>query len=198
MIFDNLKDVGLSIVGSTWLVGYSPTSEDSVKIKGGLWLNEVGMEDTKKETTMVELSAAKVNDKFNYVSNIGDSPDFGKERSNQVMKVVFVGKDDRVMQTDAGGLHVFNHNCKSSECGTWKITAKHEPRWWLKDLPDASFFEFYDTYEIRCESNGFWWANSEKINYPLNKDKMPKLTGDEHKLSKISIPDLRTWQKANG
>jgi len=49
-------DDGMSIVGSTWVVGYKLTGRNSVQNKGGLWLNEVGMEYTKKEMMMIDLT----------------------------------------------------------------------------------------------------------------------------------------------
>lgn len=45
------------------------------------------------------------------------------------------------------------------------------------------------------ETTNRWVTNN--ANYSLRGVKMPDLTGDEWKLSKISIADLREWQKAN-
>jgi len=62
-------DDGMSIVGSTWVVGYKPTGRNSVQNKGGLWLNEVGMEYTKKEMMMIDLNNAVVGDEFETKDN---------------------------------------------------------------------------------------------------------------------------------
>jgi len=128
------------------------------------------------------------------------------------------------------GVGIFSASLKSKETGwesVWtceldgaihtggmykdnKLIKRHEPRYWLKDLPDADLF----TYDwIACDSDGTWFyymsePRSNDVNHVekgsaseqsghLDCLQMPRLKNDEWKLSKISMVELKEWQEAN-
>ena len=154
------------------------------------FLSEFRITDKKEENEMMDLNGSKVGDKFN--CDNGHRPE-----------LVFILGDNYCLSLN-GELFLYKADGKLiqhvSENGE-HLVSKHEPRHWLKDLPDADLFELYGSEYISCAKTGDWYADNSELDIPvmfLNKDKMPKLTGDEYKQSKISIADLREWQKANG
>ncbi len=84
--------------------------------------------------------------------------------------------------------------------------AKVDPRPWLKDLPDADLFH---SGWLACDSDGDWCIFSENpsmcggVTWYSDRNpirlgvSMPALVDDEWESSKISIEDLREWQKNN-
>jgi hypothetical protein len=48
MLFMGLDADSLGIVGTTWRLGINPEGDNPQQIKGGLFLNEIFTEDTKK------------------------------------------------------------------------------------------------------------------------------------------------------
>ena len=143
----NLINDGELLAGSTWVVGYKPTDEDSVKIKGGLWLNEVGMEDTKEETTMIDLSGCKLGDEL-------------LTEYEFVVVVIAISEASRTevcCRFPDGGIALFDIDGKRSDHAKDPIISKHEPRHWLKDLPDADLF-CTDINYIFATSDGYWFC----------------------------------------
>jgi hypothetical protein len=63
-----LDDGFLSIVGTVWEVGHRPTGKNSVRMKGGLWRNEIGMEDTISELEWLSINETNwKGDEFLYI-----------------------------------------------------------------------------------------------------------------------------------
>lgn len=145
----------------------------------------------------IDLRAAVVGDKF----------DSANERYELLIKT----DKDYVVKGNGGRIYVVNSRGGSYEADAVKLISKYEPRHWLKDLPDADLF----VGGWLAENNGSGWFCHE--NEPNRDDgnggvslyadsgrsvsclclKMPTLTGDEWRDSKVSIDDLRTWQKEN-
>ena len=91
-----------------------------------------------------------------------------------------------------------------------RMVKRHEPRWWLKDLPDADLLKYY---WVSCDGSGNWFNYSAEP--VIHKDdsyfhsggpiqsmgcikSMPTLKNEEWKLSKISIKELKEWQEVHG
>lgn len=150
--------------------------------------------DNKKETKMIDLSTAEVGDEL--VCSDGD-----------IHEVKYIGAAALCTIKD-GDLYLFWLNGVSAERSYPKdfvIESKHEPRHWLKDLPDAK--RLNDGY-FACDSDGSWYFHSDEPELTESQwssgdesctsmFKMPNLAGDEWKLSKISIADLKAWQEQN-
>ena len=153
---------------------------------------KIGGVTVKKETKMIDLSDSKVGDEFNC-------------RNHNVHKLVYVGIGEYCFN-GAGGLHVVSADGKSTEL---ILVSKHDPRHWLKDLPDAGLFaDDVNHIAANCQSLWYWYTGVSQNEGScfiartgdverLRGIKMPVLTGDEWKLSKISIPDLKAWQEQN-
>ena len=142
--------------------------------------------------------------------------DVGKEfeccnESYPVSKMVYVSVtgDRFCFENAAGGLFIVDEEGKPLLFDT-SIIKRHDTRWWLKDLPDADLFAYC---WLACDSDGSWfYYKSEPIidtvNFKVQGDiwqqfrhldgiKMPELKGDDWKESKISIDELREWQRLN-
>jgi len=155
----------------------------------------------KKETKMIDLSNAKVGDKF-------------VARNDTIVSFLARTKMNSICESNTGRAIVYHHNGQLDEsvgAGInnygWDIKSKHEPRHWLKDLPDADLFSD-DVNWIAFDNNQSWWAYPSepellirdfegKGQQQIKAIKMPTLSGDDWKLSKISIADLKAWQGAN-
>lgn len=153
----------------------------------------------KKEPKMIDLSTAVVGDKF-LLNNGNIVSFFARTKMNSICEL------------ETGHAMLYEHNGKfdeSVECGNskdeWDIVSKHDSRHWLKDLPDADLFS-EDVEFLASDNDSVWWGYGDdpEINgryfegvdsWPMHPLKMPTLTGDEWKLSKISIVELRAWQK---
>lgn len=154
----------------------------------------------EKETKMIDLNGVKVGDSLVLRNSEVVNVLITHEESDQMV----VGNEKAIcicdMTTGAG-----------SECSEYDIVSKHEPRHWLKDLPDVGLFNDEVKFLAWCNHRKGWCAfggepivdfddshtNGFFSNYPLTGIKMPKLTGDEWKDSKISILDLKAWQLKN-
>ncbi len=130
----------------------------------------------------IDLTCAKIGDKFNTDGEF-------------TVGLVHKSADDtRFCLEQDGSLFILLRDGSSKHLN---ITSKHDPRPWLKDLPDADLFHG-DVEFIHC-IQGDWcyliagWMVCHKINII----KMPKLTADQWEDSKISITDLRAWQFAS-
>ena len=153
---------------------------------------DLGLDTKEKE--MLKLTKADVGKEFDL-----DNGDF--------CRVVIVGCHDVVIE------HYCCHRVASlsgelyDTASSLRLTHRHDSRHWLKDLPDADIFE--DDIYLYC-SNNYNWCFS-KYSKSIHQDgncwegnllcfdgiKMPKLTGDEWKDSKISIEQLREYQEQN-
>tara|TARA_R110000851_G_scaffold174092_1_gene320354 strand:- start:107 stop:511 length:405 start_codon:yes stop_codon:yes gene_type:complete len=81
--------------------------------------------------------------------------------------------------------------------GGLSVSAKVDQRPWLKDMPDAGIFTD-DAVELLITSHGNWNVNLiDGGKYQTHGIKMPTLTSDQWKDSKISIVELAQWQKDN-
>jgi len=191
----NLLNDGEFLAGSKWVVGYSPTSKDSVQAVGGLWLNEVGTEDTKKEMMMIDLRGAKVGDYLN-------------ANSGGIYKVVMFGLVNLIVKLKGSDSAPYA-TCTMDGYIDEKIciVSKHDRRWWLKDLPDADIFNdgwlaiqadegwyWFEREPVISSDDEYYHTNGMFILTPISGIKMPELADDEWKLSKISIAELREWQ----
>jgi len=143
---------------------------------------------TQKETKMIDLSNAKVGDKF--VLACGDTAeliDINKSKEEYLLK-----DNDGFHINDIYGRSLLAH---SAGCN---IVAKHDPRPWLKDLPDADLFTSSVTHICFNEEQGWLYTmNCGKTWHQINVIKMPTLTGDQWEDSKISIDELRACQREN-
>jgi hypothetical protein len=138
---------------------------------------------SKKETKMttIDLSTAVAGNKFN---TDGAFP----------VELVHKSADNTMFCLEHNGsLFILLRDGSSKHLN---ITSKHEPRHWLGQLPDADLF-LDDVDFIHCDSNSDWLSASGNDEYYFNFIKMPTLTGDEWKQSKISIDELRAWQAEN-
>lgn len=150
----------------------------------------------KKETKMIDLRVAKVGDGY-------------EDEKGNVFEIIATGLVNIVVKSPHdGGFFVVSRDGSFLMLSSLRLVKKHVPRPWLKDLPGADLFNG----EWLAYNNNGWWNvfNAEPVishayyacqvngkYHPLNGVKMPTLTGDEWKDSKISIPDLKAWQEAN-
>ena len=128
----------------------------------------------------IDLSTAEVGDNFDSLN----------ERYELLMK----SEKDYVIKGCGARLYIVNRHGSSYEPDAVKLVSKHDPRHWLGQLPDADLF-LDDVGYIYCDSNSEWLSASGNDEYYFNFIKMPTLTGDEWRDSKISIDELRAWQK---
>lgn len=139
--------------------------------------------ETKKETKL-KLTKDDVGKEFLYfgeiakVCNISDSA----ERF--------------VLSTSTDGFIIVNKNGESCTSGSFQLE-QYEPRYWLKDLPNADLFS-ESVSCITCNFNGWYVSQGSSLmtgKYVTNK--MPELTPGDLGSSEISIDDLREWQRVN-
>jgi hypothetical protein len=149
-----------------------------------------------KETKMIDLSTAVVGDK--YKDNLGVVCEYIGMNSGKVV--------GRPVKSDGISMHNTHYVSISDASGC----TKHEPRHWLSQLPDADLFNAgWLAFDNNDEIEWCWYQHEPFITsgvfcpeqngniHNLIGIKMPTLTGDEWKLSKISIDELRVWQKEN-
>ena len=101
-----------------------------------------------------------------------------------------------VLYTSTDGFIIVNKNGESCTSDSFQLE-QYEPRYWLKDLPDADLFS-KDASSIHFEGDMNWYVtdvNGHEHWWPYND--LPKLDDNDRKLSKISIDDLREWQRVN-
>lgn len=153
---------------------------------------------------MIDLSNAKVGDKFlSFISHTYE------------LKLLNKKHDDYVLVSDRGCIQMVDKlgKTKEEDC-TFHLVSKIDTRHWLGKLPDADLlldgwlsfnptgnkWQWHDAGchdpEPRIVDNNTRFT-SGVISRLSAFAKMPTLTGDEWKQSKISIPDLRAWQKEN-
>ena len=126
--------------------------------------------------------------------------DIGKEflYFGEIAKVCNVSDSAErfVLSTSTDGFIIVNKNGESCTSDSYQLE-QYEPRYWLKDLPDADLFS-KDVSSIHFEGDMNWYVtdvNGHEHWCPYND--LPKLDDNDRKLSKISIDDLREWQRVN-
>ena len=129
---------------------------------------------------MIDLTGAKVGDK--YLDCKGVLCEYIGMNAGKVV--------GRPVKTDGIAMHNTHYVSISDQLNC----NKHDPRPWLKDLPDADLFELFSSKDVQCDSSGVWFDHR---GMSLNADKMPTLTGDQWMDSKISIVKLKAWQVEN-
>lgn len=146
---------------------------------------------------MIDLTGAKVGDK--YLDCKGVLCEYIGMNAGKVV--------GRPVKTDGIAMHNTHYVSISDQLNC----NKHDPRPWLKDLPDADLFcggwlafESQDSdwhvfeEEPQLSTAEFHFTTEGMFRlFPVGGIKMPTLTGDQWKDSKISIPELKTWQLAN-
>ena len=150
----------------------------------------------QKEDNKLKLSKDDVGEKF--------ENDFG-----QVFKIELCGGADIAVTDNDGYIFVCDYCGVFENKVTKPLVKRHEPRWWLKDIPDADLFV---CNWLACDKGGIWYGfggeeplifecgyddENGRMVTPLKSIRMPNLTSDEWKLSKISIKELREWQLNN-
>tara|TARA_R110002020_G_scaffold401460_1_gene611690 strand:- start:36 stop:476 length:441 start_codon:yes stop_codon:yes gene_type:complete len=145
---------------------------------------------------MINLSNAKIGDWY------GESPSFGDVKliALGTEEACFLFEDNtRFLVTDLRGR---NHD------GIPVVVSKIDQRPWLKDMPDAGIFVDGVNW-LACDADGLWYTSAGEPELKasewgesgyfsgLRVVKMPTLTGDQWKYSKISIEELREWQGVN-
>lgn len=137
--------------------------------------------------------------------------DIGKEFKTQhgaVFTVILVGNFNAIIENGCVGFLT----CSLSgdiDGSDSNLVKRYESRWWLKDLPNADLFDLRDDERLVCSGclswgvihkdakvsdDGTYWAGGMGV---ISHIKLPKLTGDEWELSKISIEELKLWQDNN-
>lgn len=104
---------------------------------------------------------------------------------------------------------VDNESGECREDGDFSITSRHEPRSWLKDMPNLG-----DIKEgwIACDKGRTWYwydkapvskgetwicANDTQYQILSHAFNLPALTSDQWKESLISTAELNRWQSGN-
>ncbi|MBL4622881.1 MAG: hypothetical protein JKY89_10825 [Immundisolibacteraceae bacterium] len=138
---------------------------------------------------MIDLTYAEVGDEF-------------VDSGGIVHSIVIMGSLDVVTigKYPAGDYHETFKRCDGSfverDCGSRPyLVSKIDPRPWLEYLPDADLFTD-DTVYIECNMAGYWFIHNANTGHK-SPIKLPTLTGDQWKLSKISIVELKEWQATN-
>lgn len=143
--------------------------------------------------------------------NMGNIGDEFVDGSGDKFKLLIIGENDAVVSGYNNDDRAYHYLVNLDGTFTDEeicLVSKYDPRHWLKDLPDADLFT--DGWLSLSNHKGWLWSIKEPIKgskaYQLRSDyliydisflKMPKLTGDEWKQSKISIVDLKAWQESN-
>ena len=111
---------------------------------------------------------------------------------------------------DKSGFMVTDIDGRDTDGGS-VIKSKIDPRSWLKDMPDAGIFtgEFiafqstdggwhvFDKEPKMSNDDEHFSTNGMFSLYHISGIKMPELTADQWKDSKISIAELKQWQADN-
>lgn len=146
--------------------------------------------------------------------------DIGKEFENRVGSVftlVLCSSYNCVLSTSDGGFYICRHDgWIDSVCSDTidnRLVKRHEPRWWLNQLPDADILDgnwlaidksnriaiFKHEPHINTGDCPFrvWTVEGDNYVNLYGIKNLPKLMDEEWKLSLISIDELRRWQQEN-
>lgn len=176
------------------------TTEKAQIIRNTIYACMVDNASLNKEDKKLKLTKEDIGNKFECNND-------GYRRA----KLVYISGSDRFcFENSGGGLFVTDEDGDFVTNKT-SIVKRHEPRWWLSQLPDADLLDlewlsidndnhiYLYNHEPRilagCERwNGGYSSESTRLS---GLKCMPKLKNDEWKLSKISIDELRKWQNDN-
>ena len=131
--------------------------------------------------------------------------DVGKKFENEafaVFEVTGVGTFSASLKTTSALESVWTCELDGSihNAGKYKdnkLVKRHEPRWWLKDMPDADSFS-KDVSSIHFEGDMNWYVTDVNgHDHWLPYADLPKLDDNDRKLSEMTIEYLRVWQKKN-
>jgi len=123
--------------------------------------------------------------------------DVGKEfeiGSGSVFKSLYFKNEQSVLEGPVGDLHVCDSYGYMDSLSV-SIIKRHEPRYWLKDLPDADAFS-ESVSCIACNSKGWYVSRGSMMGHFIT-NKMPELTPNDYDSSEMAIMDLRVWQREN-
>ncbi len=155
--------------------------------------------------------------KSSFTNRYGDDAAFkltkdgiGKEfetEKGMVFEVCLVGGLNAVIQNGSTGFLTCSL-IGEIDGSKHKLVKRHEPRWWIKDLPDADLIKGkwicfdrrgpWHSFESEPSNGNLTFYVEEGFSYNMNCVKnMPKLNDEEWKLSKISIDELRELQRVN-
>ena len=152
---------------------------------------ELGLDKQIKEKEMINLSDAKVGDK--YELSTGD-----------LVELALIGDKNAVTKNCHGRYRAVKFN---GDYGSGlSIVKKIDPNAWWKDLPPAEWFELYGTKFIAMDENLQWLAYIEKPevsdeSWSHNFDALELAIHSVNSVgwqdSLIKISDLKKWQEQN-
>lgn len=153
----------------------------------------LGLDDRpqQEEVIMYFMEGKVVGDQFKYYG--------------QVATLAYISKSGNrfVLDSASGGVIVCNENGKGCTSDDFQLE-KHDPRPWLKDLPDASLLscEVVGIGKLKDHDGGYWYfvhssdsSGDDRRFLPLSD--MPMLSDKDCETSEISIADLAKWQAEN-
>ena len=144
---------------------------------------------------MINLSNAKIGDWY-------------KLKNNNESTVIFATDDAVILDFEGVTIMVDKGGETLHENSGLSVVSKIDTRPWLKDMPDAGIFAD-EVKWFACDADGCWHAYKEEPEPKASEwdasgffsglrfVKMPTLTADQWKDSKVSIEELREWQGAN-
>lgn len=151
---------------------------------------EIGLDDRpqKEEVKMYFMYGKVVGDQFECHGDIVTLAYISKSRSRFVL------------DSNSGGVMVCNKNGNGCTSAPFQLKS-HDPRPWLKDMPDAGLFS--DGWlAFEHEGDGWSWYSSNPSCGDARLEPaslwflkcLPLLTGEQWVDSCISIADLAKWQ----
>ena len=125
--------------------------------------------------------------------------DVGKEFENQngaVYTVRLVNQVNVSIESTSGNYYSCHFDGVFHE-GVCVLIKRHEPRYWLKDLPDADLF-IEGVLSIHFDAAQRWAVTYfDGHGHWLPYAGLPMLDDENIAISLISIDDLREWQRVN-
>jgi len=165
------------------------------------------------ETFLANKKATKVKEETTSLINAKRGEQFVLN-NDEVVTFFARTKMSSICQLGNGYAMLYTHDgefdeyvASDDDADNWNIKSKHDPRHWLKHLPDADLFHESFTH-LACDRNGQWKVHaSSPLMYNFSEWKSMRhlpvlriegkaLTGKEWEQSKISIPELKAWQEA--
>ena len=166
---------------------------------------KLGLDERPKQKTTIEFSAVLTRKNTMDLSGAVKEDKFESE-CQRTFTVAYVGAKESYwcMESETGRAYIFGR-AGVDDVASVRLVKKHDPRPWLKDLPDASLFDRGAVVGIGKlkECDGGWWyfvhisdeSGDDRRYLPLAN--MPDLTDEECETSEISIADLAKWQSDN-
>ncbi len=175
-----IKDFSIPIMAHVHEAKWKPNAEVLME----MYTEEQSAKLTEpKKETKLRLTKEDVGKKF--------------ETSNGcVYSVALVNDENAVIESETGNYYSCDLHGKCFH-GANSIIKRHEPRWWLKDMPDADSFS-KDVSSIHFEGDMNWYVTDVNgHDHWLPYADLPKLDDNDRKLSEMTIEYLRVWQKKN-